>query len=498
MTSPACWAHVLARRAIRAGYRAGRVLPGAVGARARYLDLVARMDDGIVPQAWQPEMRAELARADALLAQGHLDDALLWFDKALRLTYHATLHYGLATSPLITDPEGFLAPLRASAVGRLLLAHPDLDQGPRRPAPRTLTDGAPVRLLVVAQRNWTFVDPVIRALQHVGFEVRRFEVDELPPAERPSRDRVLRARLDLALTGTRLPTPAALAAEFEWADVVLVEWGHHVLTWVSLLELMPRRTTVRFHRFEAYTPFPLLTVFDVIDRVLFVSPHVRTLLDHLTPNLDHAGEVIQVDNFLAYGLGPDPGTGRDPYLLAQVGWLRPVKDVLFTLDLLARLRERDPRHRLLLVGPGLPASPADDTTFQHRVRARIAQFPPGVVEVLGQRSDVPEILSQVGWIVSSSLHEGVHEAVMEGLAAGCAPLIRNWPDARPYGGASVIYPEQWVVEGLDEAVERVRQVETAGTIEELSAEARAWVVARRTPGTVAQLYVEALHPDHTP
>lgn len=488
------WAQVLERRGVRAGIRTAAVLPGALGARARYLDLVARMDTGDVPPTWRREMHAALARADALLADGRLDDALLWFDKALRLAYHATLHYSEEVSPLIEDPEAFLAPFRAGELGHLLLTPAEHDEGPVRPAPRPADPTAPVRLLVVAQRNWTFVEPVLRALETEGFEIRRLEVDDLPPSERPTRARVLRARLDLALTGSRIPTPPVLVEEFEWADVVLVEWGHHVLTWMSLLETMPRLTAARFHRFEAYTPFPLLTDFAVIDRVLFVSPHVRTLVGRLAPDLERAGAVIGVDNFLAYGLGEDPGTDADPFLLAQVGWLRPVKDVLFTLEVLARLREKDPRHRLLLVGPGLPDSPADDTSYQRRVRDRLAGFAPGAVEVLGARTDVPEILAGVGWIVSSSLHEGVHEAVMEGLAAGCAPLIRNWPDARAYGGASVIYPEAWVIQDVESAVRRVLEVEAAGTLEELSAEARRWVVQRRSPHTVAQRYVEALSP----
>ncbi|MCG7308169.1 glycosyltransferase [Brachybacterium sp. ACRRE] len=493
----------LRRRALGAGVRAASVLPGGVGARARYLRLTRRMDRGEVPAAWRGEMLAELRRADALLARGDDDGAVEWFDKALRVAYHASLHYGLEDSPLITDPDGFLAPVRASAVGRLLLAPPVRDEGPSRPAPRERAasagasgaeESAPVRLLVIAQRNWTFVNPVIDALEAYGFEVRRVEVDDLPPAERPTRERVLRARMELARTGRRLPTPAALAEPFDWADVVLVEWGHHVLTWVSLLADMPRLAAARIHRFEAYTPFPLLTVFDVVDRVLFVSPHVRALIQHLTPNLERAGEIIGVDNFLAYGLGPEPRADRDPHLLAQVGWLRPVKDVLFTLDLLERVRAKDPRHRLQLIGPGLPEDPAQDTAFQARVRRRIAQFPAGAVQVLGARSDVPDLLAMAGWIISSSLHEGVHEAVMEGIAAGCVPLIRNWPDARPYGGAGVIYPDRWVVEDLDEAVERVLRIEREGALTEVSAEARAWVVERRTASTVTARYAEALSP----
>lgn len=484
--------------ALRWAARAGRLLPGEAGARARYMDVVGRMDRGILPPDVAAEVRALLDRSDALVDQGRPEEALGWFDKALRLAYHPLRHYDAAPSPLAADPGGFLAPFRATRLGPLLFDLPERDGGPRRPAPREDVGTTPVRLLVLAQRNWTFVEPVIESLAERGIEIRRFEVDSLPAAERPTRERVLGARLDLALHGRRLPTPAPLAEQFEWADVVLVEWGHHVLTWVSLMDTMPRRTAARFHRFEVYTPFPLLTVYPVIDRVLFVSGHVRTLLDHLTPHLTRAGSVLEVENFLARGLGPEPGEGHDPYLLAQVGWVRPVKDVLFTLDLLERLRRDDHRFRLLLVGPGLPDSPADDSAHERKVRARLESLPAGAVELLGPRDDVPEILAGAGWIISSSLVEGVHEAVMEGLAAGCLPVVRDWPGARAYGGARTIYREDWVVPDVAAAAERVRSVLAEGELDARSRDARAWVVARRAPEAVVQRYEDALVPGRRP
>ncbi|PWH04989.1 hypothetical protein DEO23_15245 [Brachybacterium endophyticum] len=490
--------------ALRIGARAGRVLPGAAGARARYLDLVARLDGGEDPAGRDREMREELERSSALFRSGDHTASLLWFDKALRIAYHPTLHYSESASPLTADPSAFLAPFRDSAVGRELFALPKTDQGPQRPAPRghgggeqagagsRSRSGEPTRLLVIAQRNWTFAEPVIEALGSRGFAVRRFEVDDLPADQRPTRERVLSARLRLALTGERLPTPESLREQFEWADTVLVEWGHHVLTWVSMLQTMPRRTVARFHRFEVYTPFPLLTVFPVVDRVLFVSPPVRSLLEHVTGNLASAGEIIEVDNFLGRGLGEEPDGHGDPHLLAQVGWVRPVKDVLFTLDLLARLRAEDPRYRLLLIGPPLPASADEDSFHERAVRERLAGFDEGAVEILGSRDDVPQLLAGAGWIISSSLVEAVHEAVMEGLAAGCVPIVRDWPDVRDYGGARLIYPEDWVVEDLEAATARVLGIQRTGSHAEHARAGRDWVVRRRSPDVVAERYVAAL------
>ncbi|MDK7742824.1 hypothetical protein QP589_09620 [Helcobacillus massiliensis] len=173
-----------------------------------------------------------LRRGDDEHRRGRVDEALRWYDKALRIAYHPNLHYSHARSPLASSPDEFLQPLRSSELGALLL-------GPTPPAtersswePRERRKGDPIRLLVIAQKNWTFVEPVIEALEADGhFEVRRFEVNDLPVQERPSRERVLRARYDFVTSGKRLATSVALKEAHEWADSVLIEWGHHVLTW---------------------------------------------------------------------------------------------------------------------------------------------------------------------------------------------------------------------------------------------------------------------------
>jgi glycosyltransferase involved in cell wall biosynthesis len=477
--------------------RLSRILPGRLGAPGRYFETLARLDAGQVDTPWRAEVRSALEVADVHLAAGRTDQALGWFDKALRIGYHPALHYTDASSPLTGDPEGFLAPYRASAIGRLLLEPPVHDTGPTRPRQRPAGAG-PTRLLVVAQQNWTFVESVIEVLEGRGnFEIRRFEVNSLPASQRPSREHVLRARHDLS-QGRRLPIPEPLAEHFAWADVVLVEWGHHVLTWLSMFEQLPRISVARFHRFEAYTPFPLLTDFAHVDRTLFVSPPVRNLVSRLVSQLEEECEVLEVDNVLARGLGEYPDNVRDPFLIAQVGWVRPVKDVLFTLDVLEALRDTDPRYHLELVGPGLPEDPAQDTHHDGRVRARLAALPAGAVTLLGPRQDVPEVLAGAGWIISSSLIEGVHEAVMEGLAAGCVPVIRDWPGTREYGGAGGIYRKDWVVADQGAAVARVLAVQSAGNLSALSLDARAWVEQRRSPDTIARLYEHALRPGNSP
>lgn len=491
-------APAIGMRALTGLTRLTRVLPGAAGDRGRYFTALQRLEDG-ESRGWRAATARLLARSDAEAERGRDRDALAWYDKALRLAHHPTLHYTGEGSLLARDPAAFLAPFRASRVGGSLLDGDAPAADVPRPSLRERDAGEPLRLLVIAQRNWTFVDPVLTGLEETGgVIVRRLEVDDLPLAERPTRERVLQAAHDRWTAGRRLPTPTAVHAGYDWADSVLVEWGHHVLTWVSLLDERPRLLSARLHRFEAYTPFPLLTDFAAVDRLLFVSPTVSRLLAQLAPRLADVGRVIDVDNQLARGLGPEPEGERDPYLLAMVGWTPPVKDADFALDLLQELRSRDERFRLLLIGPGLPSDPARDTAHASHLRERRSRFPATAIEELGVRRDVPELLTGAGWILSCSRVESVHEAVMEGLAAGCAPVVRDWPDAVPYGGARAIYPDPWVVPDVPAAAARIRAVLETGRLAEESREARAWVVERRSPHRVIADYRRALEPEQHP
>lgn len=441
--------------------------------------------------SWREDVDVLLGRADAALMRGRVDAALRWFDKALRISYHGSLHQA-GTSPLAADPDAFLRAARMSRTGRIMLPEDPLAlREPERPAPRE-RGGGPARLLVIAQENWTFIRPLLDALtETLGVEVRTIDVDDLAPPGFADRDRILRARYDALQGGELLPTPPELVDGFEWADVVLVEWAHHVLTWVTLLDRAPRCLAVRLHRFEAFTPFPLFTDASRIDHLLYVSPPVRTMLCRIAPAFARVPSQ-QVGNLLVRGLGPEPGEDRDPHLLVQVGWLREIKDVMFSLDVLERLREHDDRYRLRLIGPGLPADPGADTPYQRRVRARLAAVSPGAVEILGRREDVPALLAEAGVVLSSSRHEGTHESIMEGMAAGCAAVVRDWPETAAYGGAATIYDPRWVVADQDAAVERIQQLADPAALREASRAARAFAVQHRDPEQVVARYAQGL------
>ena len=267
--------------------------------------------------------------------------------------------------------------------------------------------------------------------------------------------------------------------------------GIIILSWITMLDMAPRRLVARYHRFEAFTPFPLLHDHSVIDRLLHVSPPIRRLVNATVPVSASVPTDI-VGNLLSRGLGTISDAPRDTRVLVQVGWNREIKDVLFSLDLIERLHREDSAYRLKLVGPELPDLPAEDTPYQSRVRQRLAALPSRCGRAARRAPGRPRDLRRGRRVLSTSFGEGTHESVMEELATGCPAVVRDWPHAREYGGASSIYREQWVVPDVEAAAQRIRELQDPARYAEESVAAREWAVLHRRPESVVDGYDHAL------
>ncbi len=459
--------------------------PGAAGALAAFVTARDELTAGRRPDDLAATLTRILERADAALARGDLDWTTEWFDEALQLAFHPTVHHSYASSPVLAAPEDFLAPFRESETGRRLLLAPDPVRAEHAGGPRALA---------ACHSSWTFLDRLVEATGAPTGPLSwsRLDLAALPPDQRPAHRRAVRARARFALTGERPAVPDHLARHLESTDTLFVEWGAYPFAWLSLMDLGSTRLVCRLHRYEGMTPYPLLADFANVDEMLLISPSVRDALAAATPRLAQAHRVSTVRNphdYTRFTTTKEPGAERT---LIQVGWATPVKDVLFTLDVLESLRQEDPGWRLILVGPRPAHSVARDEAYACEAEARIADLG-DAVEVLGRRDDVPDLLRRAGFILSSSRHEGTHESVAEGAAAACVPVVRAWPDAERWaGGARSIYPETWIVADREAAARRILDHAEPTARERAGLEASAWVAEHLRPEDVPAPYVDAV------
>jgi glycosyltransferase involved in cell wall biosynthesis len=134
------------------------------------------------------------------------------------------------------------------------------------------------------------------------------------------------------------------------------------------------------------------------------------------------------------------------------------KDPLWAFDVVQRLRKTDDRYRLLLIGSDFAGEKsAAAGRYAERLHKRLeALEAEGVVQRVGQTDDVPGALTEVGIILSASVRESFHAALVEGAASGAVPVVRDWPFfAGRATSARTLFPADWVVETPDEAAQRI-------------------------------------------
>ncbi len=445
---------------------------------------------GHVPPDLWARIDELLEAADAAMAAGDDKAAGSRLQEAFNLAFHRTLHFEDQPSPLAIDPDTFLAPFRASTAYQDLVRPSGLPR-PARPA----VTGRPRRLLVTTFMNWNFVEDIVKDYEATeGVEVRTLDLHGM--ADGPWRAQpvdLVQRRLRQSHGLDDVVPPPEVREAFDWADTVFVEWGHRALPWVSLLRDVRARVVARVHSYEAFTPMPMHTDWSSVDDLVFVSPHIRALVEASVPALADGPQLHTIANRNLLDAFDLPKYEGSEHTLGLVGWNNVTKDPQWTLDLLEALLEHDHRWRLRLVGHGFPRTnltgPA--TKYRDELMARIEALG-DAVERPGFTIDVPEALRHIGVIVSSSRREGTHEGLIQGAASGAFPVVRNWPYVARWGGARTMVPDEWVV---DTAQEGARMLLAAAEDDEAFGERRRAVAEwtlRRYDWSVVRPQLDAL------
>ncbi|MBD3784559.1 MAG: hypothetical protein IE926_16690, partial [Micrococcales bacterium] len=426
---------------------------------------------GVVPDDLWDRLRDLLDLADRTLAAGDPDTAGARLQEAYNLAFHRTHHFEDRMSPLAADPDAFLAPFRASSAARTA----ETPTGRTRPTAAPVA-GRPHRLLVTTFMNWNFVGDIVEDYRATpGVEVRTLDLQQIPDGPwRAQPVDLVKDRLRQATGGPDLDPPAEVREAFDWADTVFVEWAHRSLPWVSMLPDLAARVVVRMHSYEAFTPMPLHTDWSGVDDLVFVSPHIRALVEASVPAVRGVRRhTIANRNLLDTYVRPKlPGA---EHVLGLVGWNNVTKDPAWALDVLDELRRHDDRYRLRLLGHDFTAANLTEPARRYRddLHARIDALG-DAVERPGFTDDVPEALRGIGVILSTSRREGTHEGLVQGAASGSLPVVRNWPYVARWGGPASLYPDAWVVETPAEAAALVLEAAAAGRVGSPSADTAEW------------------------
>jgi glycosyltransferase involved in cell wall biosynthesis len=412
------------------------------------LDVERRLGEGdVVPDADVMQAASVLLdQADQHLADGDRRSTARDAAVATRILFHRALHFDGVRSPLAEAGADFLGPWSTHAVARRLQSPEHTGRVNRRSPSR--------HVAVLSFSNMSYVPPVEQALSDAGVRITRVDVASIPGMPQ-SPEQLIRIRLGEPVAATFVE---GLLAAIGDADTLWVDWCQRAAVVVSALPAVPWRVIVRLHAFEAFTVFPHLVDWSAIDDLVFVGPHFQELTTSHVPGIAAAGtDVHLIPSGVDCRFLRRPKSDDARLTLAVVGWAAPAKDVTWAVDLLATLRARDLRYRLMLVGHEPDAAgPAGVQSYRTRVLERIARDDVRDAVSLHPFTDnVATLLSEVGVIVSSSVRESQHLALIEGAASGAVPVVRDWPLLAAYDGPRQLFPPDWVVPDVQGAAERV-------------------------------------------
>nr|WP_227993747.1 glycosyltransferase [Pseudactinotalea sp. HY160] len=428
--------------------------------------------------------RAVLAEADRALATGDLEEAAVHAALALDVLFHRELHSDVISTPLVESPVEFLTPLRASAVGRLLTTSTTA-RSPRGAGARNW-----LQIKISPGPFGEFYRPVAKALEqadHVAVEVLELRDRRLGLANMTMDPSFVLARLHHA-SGTSVVGHDEAVAQFANADVIFADWADKSALLASMCAPANARLTIRVHSVDLLRPWLHLIDWSRVDQLIFVNSALADLgRDMLADRL--AGVALHVlPNLIEPERFDREKSAEAERTLCMVGWAQRVKDPLWTLEVLARLVATDESWRLMLVGADFPDRPtASGARYANEFRTRaMADDIRDHIEYVGYTDDLPAVLCRAGYAVNSSVREAWGVGLAETIASGAVPIVRDWPMMRRRGGAAAVFPSEWIVQDVDEAVARIRSFDGSGPWARAAAAARNEIGAIADPSGTAE------------
>ncbi|MCT4781736.1 MULTISPECIES: glycosyltransferase [Exiguobacterium] len=241
----------------------------------------------------------------------------------------------------------------------------------------------------------------------------------------------------------------------EQADIIFCEWGLGNAVWYSHHKKPHQTMIVRIHRQEKETPFPREYNLHNIDRIILVSPYMLEEMYRLFRIPRH--KMTMIYNAVDGTRLVQPKQLDDlTFHLGMIGVNPKLKRLDLALDMLETLRKEDTRYKLFIKGHHPNEiywinKREDERAYYDRLLERLEEpaFKDSVV-FDGHGDDVPEWLTKIGFVLSTSDLESFHLAPAEAMTSGTYPIIRHWI------GSETIYPDDVLMENVLDGVDIIQ------------------------------------------
>lgn len=242
----------------------------------------------------------------------------------------------------------------------------------------------------------------------------------------------------------------------EWADIVFCEWALGNAVWFSQHKRAGQLLIVRMHaqEFQADLPFLAQMDFDSIDAFVVIC---QEAVDYMAKHYPRAKVKLiynPIDIISRFSCAKKSASDHHLGFLGMVPF-RKRPDL--ALEIFEKCAAADRCFKLHIKGK----RPADFPWMASR-KDEMAQYEDRFDRPFAQSQHKTSVYfdgfdpnpgawyAKSGFILSTSDFEGSHQAVAEGMAQGCIPIIRDWKSA------DRLYPKEFVWHTTDEAVAKIK------------------------------------------
>lgn len=228
----------------------------------------------------------------------------------------------------------------------------------------------------------------------------------------------------------------------EWADFVWFEWCDDLVIYGSKLAVSSNKKIIcRLHSYEAFTNYPREVSWENVDKIIFVSEHIRDFLIEKL-QLDKSKTIIMPN-----GINTDRWTysEREPgFRIAYVGYINYKKGPMLLLHAFKAIYDKNPNYQLHIAGQF-----QDDRDVLY-FRQMIKEF--GLEKNVifeGWQDNLDVWLENKNYILCTSILESQNMSVMQAMAKGIKPVIHN------FVGARSIYSSKYIWNTIENAVDMI-------------------------------------------
>lgn len=251
----------------------------------------------------------------------------------------------------------------------------------------------------------------------------------------------------------------------KWAEVIFCEWCLGNAIWYSKHKLPHQKLYIRLHRHEIITKnpkngkiYPESVYWNNVNNIIFIAPKIKEILNKKIKNIDSKSKLIfnYVPKNIKFSEKQDNSIRK--FNLGLLGCLPMIKRPDIAVKIVQKLIENDIRYKIIIKSKA--PQELDWLWKQEKERKYYNNLYKYIEEnnlqqnvIFEKHGDVSEWFGKIGYIISCSDIEGSHQAVAEGMYAGCIPMISgNW--YYEYG-ADLIYPKKYCNKDISEIVDKI-------------------------------------------